>query len=54
MAAGGGVGKGRARGRKVRRLCVTHSERIGLSDFLHSQGLGKQTQMTSNLANRGH
>lgn len=33
---------------------VTHSERIGLSDFINSQGLGKQTQMTSNLANREH
>lgn len=40
MQAGGGVGRRREE-RKKGEEAVTHSERIGLSDFINSQGLGK-------------
>jgi hypothetical protein len=40
IQAGGGVGRGGKRGRKVR--AVTHSGRVALLDFIRSQGLGNK------------
>lgn len=34
------MGRGREEGKEGEKA-VTHSERIGLSDFINSQGLGK-------------
>lgn len=48
---GGGV---RWVGGKEGERAVTHSERTVLSKFINAQGLGKQTQVTSNLVCRKH